>query len=240
MQDIRLALITGVDIPIPQCQLILHQPKLKEIALLGEKNFFTGIQCLNINKNMYTEDETLLQDLSNFQIFMKVVQDPRALDKKDSMIQVLSLLLPNCKVAFLPNSFIITCNGQTSSIDEKNFDLFQNILSEIFCLKSTYDKSGFNPNGKKAKAIADKLMKARQKVAEEKGDGNASMLVTYMSCISVALHLSIQKVSEYTLFQLYDQMERYGLYLAWDVDMRARMAGAKPDESPDNWMKNIH
>ena len=107
---------------------------------------------------MYTEDETLLQDLSNFQIFMKVVQDPRALDKKNSMIQVLSLLLPNCKVAFLPNSFIITCNGQASSIDEKNFDLFQNILSEIFCLKSTYNQSGFNPGGKKSKEIAEKWL----------------------------------------------------------------------------------
>ena len=151
MQDIRLALITGVDIPIPECQLVLHQPKLKEIALLGEKNFFTGIQCLNINKNMFTEDETLLQDLSNFQIFMKVVQDKRALDKKDNMIQVLSLLLPNCKVVFLPNSFIITCNGQTSSIDEKNFDLFQNVLSEIFCLKSPYNQSCFTPGVKKSK-----------------------------------------------------------------------------------------
>ena len=45
MQDIRLALMAGVDIPIPECQLILHQPKLKEIALLGEKDFFTP--CVN-------------------------------------------------------------------------------------------------------------------------------------------------------------------------------------------------
>ena len=83
MQDIRLALITGVDIPIPECQLILHQPKLKEIALLGEKDFFTGIQCLNINKSLYGDkDESLLQNTTNFQIFMTAMLDKRVQDKK--------------------------------------------------------------------------------------------------------------------------------------------------------------
>ena len=86
MEDIRLALMSGVDIPIPQCQLILHQPKIKEISLIGERDFFTGVQCLNINKNMYLEDESLLQGLSNFQIFMKVLSDERASDKKENVM----------------------------------------------------------------------------------------------------------------------------------------------------------
>ena len=32
--DIRLALMTGVDIPIQELQLILHQPTIKEISLM--------------------------------------------------------------------------------------------------------------------------------------------------------------------------------------------------------------
>ena len=36
MADLRAALMTGIDIPIPECQLIIHQPTLKEIALIGE------------------------------------------------------------------------------------------------------------------------------------------------------------------------------------------------------------
>jgi len=42
------------------------------------------------------------------------------------------------------------------------------------------------------------------------------------------------------MFQLYDLVERYSMYSAWDIDIRARMAGAKIDKEPDNWMKNIH
>ena len=77
MDDIRLALITGIDIPFVECETIIHQPKIKEIALLGETAFFTGIQCLYINKKIYQEDESLLQGLSNFQIFMKGILDSR-------------------------------------------------------------------------------------------------------------------------------------------------------------------
>ena len=30
------------------------------------------------------------------------------------------------------------------------------------------------------------------------------------------------------------------LYLNWDIDLRSRLAGGKPDRHPDNWMKNLH
>jgi hypothetical protein len=39
---------------------------------------------------------------------------------------------------------------------------------------------------------------------------------------------------------MYDLVERYTLYLNWDLDIRARLAGGKPDSKPDDWMKNIH
>jgi hypothetical protein len=43
MFDYRLALMTGVDIPIPELQLVLHQPTIEEISRLGEESFFVGI-----------------------------------------------------------------------------------------------------------------------------------------------------------------------------------------------------
>ena len=46
MKDIKLALMTGVDIPIPECQITLHQPTIKEISMIGEEDFFIGVQCL--------------------------------------------------------------------------------------------------------------------------------------------------------------------------------------------------
>ena len=34
--DYRLALMTGVDIPVPELQIAIHQPTIEEISLIGE------------------------------------------------------------------------------------------------------------------------------------------------------------------------------------------------------------
>ena len=52
--------------------------------------------------------------------------------------------------------------------------------------------------------------------------------------------MSLQNLLDCTMYQLYDLMERYSLYMNWDIDVRTRLAGGKPDSQPDNWMKNIH
>jgi len=49
-------------------------------------------------------------------------------------------------------------------IDDKNFDFLQSIISKICCLSAS-DHSDFNPGNKAAQIIADKLMRARQRVA---------------------------------------------------------------------------
>ena len=50
--DLRLGLMCGIDLPIPELQATIHQPKIKEIAFVGEKDFFLGVQCLCIDKNI--------------------------------------------------------------------------------------------------------------------------------------------------------------------------------------------
>jgi hypothetical protein len=52
--------------------------------------------------------------------------------------------------------------------------------------------------------------------------------------------MSLKDCCDLTLYQLYDLIERYTLYTSWDIDTRARMAGAKIDRPTENWMKNIH
>ena len=35
MRDYRLALQCGIDLPVPECQIVLHQPRAEEIGLIG-------------------------------------------------------------------------------------------------------------------------------------------------------------------------------------------------------------
>ena len=43
MFDYSLGLLTGIDLPIPEIQITIHQPTIKEISLIGEHDFFMGI-----------------------------------------------------------------------------------------------------------------------------------------------------------------------------------------------------
>lgn len=234
--DYRLSLMSGIDIPIPECKLILHQPTIKEISYIGEVNFFTGAQCLCINKSMYQGHDIK----SNFSLLMMLMSDETTKDKKESVRQVLTLIFPNYKIFITPRAISFNYNDETFTIDEDNFDNLQEILKKVFCLGASGQES-FNPANAKAKEIADKLMRARARVAAQKGEGTGSIFTQYLSILSVGLgSMSLQELLNLTVFQLYDLVERFILYMNWDLDIRSRLAGGKSEGKPDNWMKVIH
>lgn len=238
--DLRLAMMAGSDIPIPECQMTLHQPTIKEISMIGEKDFFVGAQLLCVNKSMYIKDESLLDDTSNFQIFMTVVSDKQSADKKQSVFRVLTLLFPSAKVIMTPRALMFNFEGANVIIDENNFEILQKVFKEVFCLSAS-GQEAFNPGNDAAKEIAEKLMRARQRVAAQKGENDASVFSQYLSILTVGLNsMSLQNLLDLTIYQLYDLVERYMLYVNWDLDVRTRLAGGKPDSRPDNWMKIIH
>ena len=240
--DLLLGLMCGIDLPIPELQTTIHQPKIKEIAFVGEKDFFRGVQCLCIDKNIIAnQGESLLVNTNNFQIFMTMMKEKEMAEKKDSVINVLSLVFPKYRTLFTPRSIILQGDTQIM-IDDSNFEILQEYLKEIFCFKSSMSQDlGFNPANETAKKIADKLMRGRQRVAELNGSADASIFSQYLSMLTVGLDsMSLQDLMDLTMFQLFDLVERYQLYINWDIDIRSRLAGGKPDGKPENWMKNIH
>ena len=241
--DLRLALMCGIDIPIPECQLVAHQPTIKEIAYIGEKDFLTGVQCICINRSLIEKDNFLPAEINNFQIFMTIMSEKETVDKKAIVQSTLTLFFPEYKILFTPRSInFISKDKEMIMIDENTFDFLQQALITICCLdKSGSGSESYNPQSKKAKEIADKLMRGRQRIAAEKGEGETSIFSQYLSVLTVGIaSMSLQDVMNLTMYQLYDLIERYSLYMSWDIDIRSRMAGATLDKEPDNWMKNIH
>lgn len=240
--DTRLALMCGTDYPVPECQIVLHQPRIKEIALIGESDFFSGIQCLCLNKSMFVKDESDLQNVNNFQIFMTIMSEKEAADKKAAVQQVCTLMFPKNKVLFTPRSMLITGGEGNVQVDETNFEFLQAAISNIFCMKTgPMDQQSFNPANNKAREIAEKLMRGRQRVAAQKGEQNTSIFSQYLSILTIGLEsMSLSDCMDLTMYQLYDLVERYSLYVNWDMDIRCRLAGGSPESTPDNWMKNIH
>lgn len=241
--DYRLSLICGTDMLIPECNLVAHQPRIKEISFIGESDFFIGAQTLCLHKTMFIEDKTILDSINNFQIFMTIMLQDETKDKKANILNVLNLLFPSYKVNVTPNSLLFMKEGVPPIIvDGNNFEALQEVLRLIFCMHNgPMDQQAFNPANDKAREIAQKLMRGRQRVAAQNGNSNVSVFSQYMSILTIGLgSMSLQDLTNLTMFQLYDLMERYTLYTAWDLDVRQRLAGGKPEGTPDNWMKNIH
>lgn len=240
--DITLALMTGIDIPYPPLQLILHSPTVKEIAYMGEQQFFTAVQYLCIDKDNVTQDENVLSNLSNFQILMKVLEQPSAREKKDAIQTLLMLLFPKEQVLLTPRSINIVSADNIIMIDENNFDEFQTIVKKILCIHNVFQGKNisYNPDGKKAKEIVAKIMRGRQKVAAQKAESSDSILTRYLSILRIGAQIPLSESMEYNLFQLFDQVERYNAYIEWDADLRVRLAGGKPDKQVESWMRNLY
>lgn len=245
MFDYRLALVTGIDLPIPECGLVAHQPTLKDIAFVGETDFFIGMQSLCINKQMIIEDESLLESTTNFQVLMTIMSTKETKDKKEAIMKVLQLLFPNYKIIVTPRSIMFMQEEQAVTVDDHNFNAFQDVIKLIFCDKTgPMDQQAFNPGDDLSREIAQKLMRGRQRVAalqaKTGGGGNGSTLGKYISILTIGASIDITNAMKLTMFQLYDLIERYYLYTNWDLDIRTRLAGGSPDSRPDDWMKDIH
>lgn len=241
--DNRLALMTGIDFPLEGCSLIIHQPSIKEISYIGETDFFMGVQLLCVNKSMYETPEIDLSEITNFDLFMQLIEQPELKKQKMMVNQILHLLFPMYQILMTPRSILFKLEDSSFIIDEGNFEILQKALTQILCLQQS-GQQVYNPQGKKAKEIAQKLQKGRERVAQQKAQnemGNGSMFSQYLSIVTIGINsMSLKDSLDLTLYQLYDLIERYSLYINWDLDIRSRLAGAKGDKPVDNWMKSIH
>lgn len=212
-------------------------------------NFFNSIHYLCLDKQDLIEDKTILEDLSNFQVLMKVLWQSDWQDRRETFKTTLSLLFPNYNVGLTPNSIIFLGNESReviSTIDTNNFEILQNIIKDICCVNSLFNKDEvvYNPAGKKAQEIAEKIYKGRQKkkkLQEKQNHKQKSIFTNYISILTVGLSsMSLQDCLNLTVYQIFDLINRYSLYLTWDIDQKIRLAGGKPDSEAENWMKDIH
>ena len=71
---------------------------------------------------MFVKDESLLADINNFQIFMTIMSEKEAADKKFAVQQVCTLLFPKYKVMFTPRSVLLSGENGSVMIDDTNFE----------------------------------------------------------------------------------------------------------------------
>lgn len=242
-----LLLLSGNDIPFEKAQLVLHQPTIKEIAYIGEEIFFNGCDVLKFSKEKLKEEDKIhLEKLSNFDILMSIImtKDAEMQKRKTYMLMVLSLIFPQYTIS-LNSKFILFKNleEQEFKIDNSNFEDFKQILDEMFCLKTGEGEGAdYNPQDPLAERIARKLNARRQKLNEIKSETQkkVSILSRFVSILAVGQQKDLNSLLNYTVYQLFDEFNRYELKMNYDIYFQAKMAGAKDLKEVEDWMKDIH
>ena len=214
-----LLLLSGNDIPIEDIHLLLHQPTIKEIALIGEDKFFSGCEFLRFTKEkLSSEDRNRLENISNFNIIMSIMREknPSVQQQVVCAMMVLSLLFPtySIQVNYENGSIDFKQEDLTFSLNENNYDIFVKVLNEILSLDGS-DGSDYNPSGDMARQIADKLRDRQAKLAAAKGNNNQkiAILSRYVSILAVGENKDMNSLLNYTVYQLFDEFKRYQLKL---------------------------
>lgn len=243
-RNYRLPLITGVDIIVPELQLVIHQPSCKELSMtmLDEQDLFFAFGILTANK------EKVNTELDNSQLFSATLKNLKS-DKRNSVLLVLDLLFPESAINISPSTgaLCITQNDKDVFLEGENFDIFQDIVKRIFCIgnKAHSNAPEYNTKSEMANKIKEKILKGREEVEKRKalfGESQTKQGVIdrYISILSIALKLSINEIKEYTLYQLYDNINRFNLFNNFDLDIKVRLAGGDPKSEAEEWTKDIH
>lgn len=250
-----LTLLAGVELPFPELQVSLNQPTIKEIAIIGEDRFYSCLSLFRVDKERILNNAEKIEDeeqrieaksrisnMSNFEILMEMVNSDPSL-KYDLEI-ILLLVLPQFTFA-IEERLIIAMSAtreQPLLITNENFDIFADAILAIFGVKDMEtSEEEFKPENEAARLIAEKIKKGREKVKELKGDANEniSILGTYVSSLGIGSNsLNLLNGLDLTVYQIMDQMKRYGLWSQYQQSLRAAMAGAKDVELID-WLKSF-
>ncbi len=238
----ELLLLSGNDIPFRMGRCTIHQPRLNEIAYIGEEAFHIGSRFLLFDKdNLQMQDKSGLDNQSNFNIFMSVMNSAESARHKTDAMLVLTLMFPNAKVKIDKDKILLQQENIESSVNEYNFDEFQDIVRQMFCLNSMGGEGGqYNPADALANKIAEKFKKRQQKLAGMKENQKVNIFSRYASILAVGLQKDMNEIMQYTVYQIMDEFERFKLKQDFDVYVQAKMAGAKDMEEVKNWMEDIH
>ena len=101
-----------------------------------------------------------------------------------------------------------------------------------------FAESQVKPVNDKAKKIADKLKRNRDKIQamnQNDKDEDKSFFANMISVLGVKE--SFSELNHLTVYQLYNKFERYNLYLQYDQGLRALVAGAQIEIV--DWFKQI-
>jgi len=247
-----LTLMAGAPIVIKEYGTIVHQPRIKEIALIGEKIFFEAISIFNLDKQVFLKsiikgkspEETV--QITNFfydkhesEIIFYILSNQ--LEFSEFVEKIFSIIFENLnEINFNENNIHIAFNdGHQIIINLNNFYIIKDIINQIFLPKNEGSEK-YNPVSGAAEMIVKKLQERNKKIQQMKNESyneSKNVLASYLLILSIGSNnFSMNDLLNMTLYQLFAVMKKYSLYEQYQMQLKALMAGASDIELID-WMQ---
>ena len=157
---------------------------------------------------------------------------------------ILGLIFPEYELMKMPTMLVLNKKledgtKEQSIINNENYKQFKEILENMFCLKAFSGGVGdYNPANKLAQQIANKLRDRHKKLNKNKNKSNESIDIigNYISVLSLATGLSYQQLEEYTIYQLFEEFNRFIRKYRYESWYRAKLAGAQDLDDVSDWI----
>jgi len=229
----NLKLMSGVPIYIEELGFSINQPKIKDIALLGETQFYQSLSYFLISKDKLNIDV----EISDFDLFMYFINQEQSIQK--SIADIFTLIIDGIdSIKFYDTFIIVNAFGHECIIDEPKFLIIKESLIQIFCLQSQVT-GDLNPANKKAREIAEKLRKRKERLAGAESQKNSDIFSHLISTLTIGTNnLSIEDCLGLTIYQIHNLIKRYTLYEQYNMQIQALLQGAKDIELVE-WTKQF-
>lgn len=258
--------LSGGPTVVPNCNIVVEQPKVKDILIFGETNFFTMLELFsNIDKffEPLKEENPQFAELNTFQMLLEFLQVPESKQLKDDLIIFFSLICPLYTIQFDKTGIKFLVHDE-----EKNKDLVRGMLNqmtykdfgqtikELFSAETALASDGLDynvdENNPQAVALAKQLREGREKAARFKGERShtkekSSVIGNMCSILSVAFGQTIDAFLNLTLFQLFNTFHRWTLKRQYDMYEQGVLLNPwvskddiKEDDVPKDWTSDFY
>ena len=246
LQGDQIALyLSGQDVPIQECNIIVHQPTIKQIMIFKESVFLSTIQLFgNIDDTILKlrESNPLTEQFNDFQLLMALVNQDKTIKQK--ITTFFELIFPLYIIEIKDDAFYFYINDQkVGTINLSNYKIFCETIKTLFGLPT--DNKKYIPANDKAQELANKFKKRAEILAKRKGkdEDSPSLFGSYVSILSIGMNIDINILLNYTPFQLYDSFNRYWKKVHSDFYQRVStmpMMDTSKIEEPDSWTDNLY
>ena len=244
--------LSGQPVLIPDCNIYITQPKIKDVVLFGEDEFLIVVNLLGHTENLVKqmkEGNPQLESISDFQLLLIVMREEPTIN--NSIKNFLELVFPDYKIKIEDASidFYITQEEEEfigGRVFAFNFEKFQQIINDLFEPKmNADDEPEYDPANDLAAEIAEKIKKGRErrKQAMAKNEGPQSLFGRYTSILAIGMQMSISVFYDYTPFQLYDAFMRYFSKVSNDLYTKVSttpLMDVSKMEQPEDWVRNLY